>query len=238
MKPMSAGERRTSSRPPIPVLESGDRMKQPEFHRRYEAYPGDVKIELIGGTVYVASPERTRHGRSQPELSGVLWTYKNATPGTDLLDNTTTILDEDNEPQPDLSLRIVPECGGQSGESEDEYLLGSPELVVEIAHSTRSVDLNQKRETYEAAGAKEYLVLVLENPALHWFDFRAGTAIKPDRAGIHRSRVFPGLWIDGPALIARDGPRLLEVVHTGIASKEHAAFVKRLDRARRKHAQD
>ncbi len=34
-----------------PVLENGDRLTQPEFHRRYEAYPEDVKIELVGGIV-------------------------------------------------------------------------------------------------------------------------------------------------------------------------------------------
>ena len=51
------------------LLCNGDRMKQPEFHRRYETYPKDVKFELIGGIVYMASPLRMPHGRYQPMLS-------------------------------------------------------------------------------------------------------------------------------------------------------------------------
>ena len=37
-------------------LVNGERMKQPEFHRRYAAYEEDEKGELIGGIVYRASP--------------------------------------------------------------------------------------------------------------------------------------------------------------------------------------
>jgi hypothetical protein len=33
----------------LPPLHNGDRLTQPEFHRRYEAYPEDVKFELKGG---------------------------------------------------------------------------------------------------------------------------------------------------------------------------------------------
>lgn len=33
------------------LLASGDRMSQPEFHRRYEQYPDDVRFELINGIV-------------------------------------------------------------------------------------------------------------------------------------------------------------------------------------------
>jgi len=207
-------------------------MKQPEFHRRYEAFPGDVKFELINGVVYMASPERLRHGKSQPELSGVLWLYKNATPGLDLLDNTTAIIDDDNEPQPDLALRILPEYGGQTRENDEEYQLGIAELVSEIAHSSRSIDLNQKLKLYDRAGAKEYIVVNLEDGLLHWFDFVSAKEIKPGRDGISRSLVFPGLWIDGAALLARTSSRLVEVVQLGLASRAHQAFVKKL--ARRK----
>ena len=41
-------------------LENGDQMTQAEFHRRYKAYPEDVKFELIGGVVHMASPMRGR----------------------------------------------------------------------------------------------------------------------------------------------------------------------------------
>ena len=57
--------------------------------------------------------------------------------------------------------------------------------------------------------------------------------IRPDRQGVARSRVFPGLWIDVPALLAR-GRRLCAAVQEGLASPGHAAFVKRLEKARKR----
>src|SRR5207244_4499794 len=104
--PMSSAARYTRPpRPPIvPALIPGQRLTQPEFHRRYEQYPRDVKFELIGGVVHMPSPLRRRHGRYHSSTSGVLWLYAAATPNIELLDNTTTILGEQAEPQPDLEL--------------------------------------------------------------------------------------------------------------------------------------
>jgi Uma2 family endonuclease len=209
-------------------------MKQPEFHRRYEAYPEDVKFELIGGIVYMASPLRRAHGLYHPHFSGVLWHYQLATPGVELLDNTTTILGEESEPQPDLELRVVFDHGGQSRETADDYVQGAPEFLAEISHSTRSIDMHQKRDDYERAGVLEYVVLCVEEQEVYWWHFPSGRRIKPDRQGIARSRVFPGLWIDVPALMSRDGKRLIVVLQQGLASRAHAAFVKRLETAHRK----
>jgi hypothetical protein len=86
--------------PEVPPLVHGERMKQPEFHRRYEAYPEDVKFELIGGVVYMASPLRRSHGSYHAELGGAIWLYASGAPGVEVLDNTTTILGEESEPQP------------------------------------------------------------------------------------------------------------------------------------------
>jgi hypothetical protein len=47
-----------------------------------------------------------------------------------------------------------------------------------------------------------------------------------------KSRVFPGLWLDAPALLRGDLARVLGVLGEGIASAEHADFVKRLAGAR------
>ena len=236
---MSSASRliREPPEPPVPPLMNGDRMKQPEFHRRYEAYPEDVKFELIGGIVYMASPLRRAHGSYHPTLSGVLLLYQAATPGLELLDNTTTILGEESEPQPDLELRILSEYGGQSRETKDDYVEGPPELTAEIAHSTRAIDMHRKRDDYAQAGVLEYIVLCVEEQELYWWHFPSGRRIKPDRQGILRSRVFPGLWIDGRALMARDTKRLIEVVQQGLASRQHAAFVKRLLKAPRHRPQ-
>jgi hypothetical protein len=217
----------------VPLLCNGDRMNQREFHRRYEAYPEDEKFELIGGIVYMASPLRQPHGRYHPKLSHALSNYEDATPGVELSDNATQILGEESEPQPDLALRILPEYGGQSRVTDDEYYEGPPELIAEIAHSSRAMDMNQKRQDYEQAGVLEYLVLCVEERELHWFSFATKKMTRPDRQGVARSNVFPGLWINVPALMERDGRRLIETVQKGLSSRAHAAFVKRLEKVRR-----
>src|SRR5436305_2942591 len=102
---------------PLPPLHNGDQMTQAEFHRRYEAYPEDVKFELIGGTVYMAPPIRRSHARRHVQFAALLERYESRTPGVEALDNATTILGEDSETQPDLALRVLSEYGGQSRET-------------------------------------------------------------------------------------------------------------------------
>lgn len=236
MSTISTPRRSVLPRNGLPLLENGDRMKQPEFHRRYLAYPDDVKFELIGGIVYMASPLRYPHGTYSQMFSVIFGLYAAATPGVEGADNVTTILGEESEPQPDLALRLLPEYGGQSHVSEDEYLRGAPELLAEIAYSSRAIDLNQKREDYQRAGVREYLVLSIEERQLHWFHFPDSSMIQPNRQGVSRSLVFPGLWIDNAALAARDSVRLIEAARQGLVTRAHAAFVKRLQAARRKRS--
>jgi Uma2 family endonuclease len=148
------------------------------------------------------------------------------------LHGATTILGEESEPQPDLWLRISPEYTGRS-QTVDDYVKGPPELLVEIAHGSRALDLHQKRVDCERAGVLEFLVVSTEPPDLHWFGFRAGRPFRPDREGVIRSIVFPGLWIDGPTLVNLDSARVTEVVRRELASPAHATFVRRLERAQR-----
>jgi Uma2 family endonuclease len=213
---------------PVPALYTGDRMSQAEFHRCYAACPEDLKFELIGGTVYMASPLRRAHGLRHLQLGALLERYASSTPGVEALDNTTTILGEESEPQPDLALRVLSQYGGRSRESQDDYVIGPPELVVEVAHSSRAIDMHQKRRDYQQAGVREYLVLCVEEPELHWFRFRPAGHVVPDSKGVYRSRVFPGLWIDGTVLLAYQRTPLMAVLQQGLASPEHATFVRRL----------
>jgi hypothetical protein len=218
----------------VPLLVNGDRMSQAEFHRRYQEYPEDTKFELVGGTVYMASPLRNPHGTYHQMFNWVFLLYQAGTPGVQTSDNITVILGEESEPQPDTTLRILTECGGQSRLDEGEYVTGAPELVAEVAHSSRAIDMHQKRQDYERAGVQEYLVLCIEDRQLHWFHFPSGKAIAANRLGIVRSRVFPGLWMDVRALLEQDQVRLRQVVEKGMASRPHAAFVRRLQATRRK----
>ncbi len=205
-------------------LYNGDRMTQAEFHRVYARTPDHFKAELIGGIVYVASPLRVRHGRNHLPLGSVLFAYESRTAGTESLDNTTVILADDAEPQPDLTLRVLPANGGLTSTTDAGYVLGPPELVVEIAHASRAIDLHAKRADYARAGVPEYLVYLVDERRLRWFDLAADAELSPDADGVVRARQFPGLWIDGPALAARDHGRLMATLDAGLATPEHAAF--------------
>ena len=50
----------------------------------------------------------------------------------------------------------------------------------------------------------------------------------PDRSGILRSDVFPGLGLDVPALLRGDAAGLQAAVSAGIGTPEHEALVRRL----------
>lgn len=113
--------------------------------------------ELIEGVVYVPSPLRYEgHGRQHAELNAWLATYAASTPGIGVADNTTVLLDLDNEPQPDLLLRIA--HGGQSQIDSDGFIEGAPELVAEIASSSVAYDLHQKLDVYRRHGVREYRI--------------------------------------------------------------------------------
>lgn len=220
--------------PPLPPLESGDRLTREEFERRYDAMPDANKAELINGVVYVHPPGRhRRHNRPHFQLIGWLGTYEAATPGVEGGDNGTVRLDLDNEPQPDALLLIDPACGGQARISDDDYVENAPELVAEVSASSVSFDLHTKKTVYRRNGVREYLVWRVVDKQFDWFVLRAGQfqPMAPDESGILRSEVFPGLWLDAAALIRGDSKRVLDVVHQGLASPEHAAFVQRLQAA-------
>jgi Uma2 family endonuclease len=151
--------------------------------------------------------------------------FKMATPGVEAHDNATNILSTQSEPQPDACLLIAPSKGGQT-RIQDDYIVGAPELLVEVASSTESIDLHAKRTDYERAGVREYVVVALRQAQVIWHSLRAGQfaelAAGPD--GVLRSEVFPGLWLDPTALLRLDDVRVIDVLRQGLASPEHAAF--------------
>jgi hypothetical protein len=97
----------------LPPLQDGERLDQKMFHERYEAMGDDVKAELIGGVVHIASPVKRPRGRVRALVSYWLTHCMGQTPGTEVLDNASTILGDESEPQPDNALLVLPECGGQ-----------------------------------------------------------------------------------------------------------------------------
>jgi Uma2 family endonuclease len=212
----------------IPYLEPGDRLNRDEFERRYDAMPNLKKAELINGVVYMPSPVRwDDHAAPHVALSGWLYIYWSQTPGVQAGDNGTIRLDWINEPQPDLTMIILPTHGGRVKRSEEGYLEGSPELVIEIASSSVSIDLHSKLQMYEAFEVKEYLVWRVRDEEIDWFVFRDQHYQRqlPDSDGILKSETFPGLWLNVSAAIRLDLPQTLQTLQQGLASPEHAQFV-------------
>ncbi len=235
---MSAIHRTTPSpapEPALPPLVAGERLDQKTFHARYEAMPPDVRAELVGGVVYVmTSPLKSHHGELHSELMTWLTLYKAATPGTRVLDNATMILGDYGEVQPDGMLLLRPECGGRTHENADGYVEGTPELVAEVSVASESYDLNVKRQDYERAGVREYLVVVVRQNRVAWWVRRGQSfePLEPGADGTYRSECFPGLWLDGAALLRCDSAQVHAVLRQGLASEEHARFVEQLRRSR------
>jgi Uma2 family endonuclease len=188
------------------------------------------KAELIEGVVYMPSPVRYEgHGRQHIALASWLGVYSASTPGVGAGDNATVRLDLDNEPQPDVLLRIT--NGGQSRVDEDGFLDGAPELIAEVASSSVAYDLHQKLHTYRRHGVREYIVWRTQDNALDWFVLREGRydRLPLDEAGIYKSECFPGLWLDAAAMLRGDLATVLKVLGDGVASQEHANFVQQLE---------
>jgi Uma2 family endonuclease len=216
----------------VPSLENGDRLTRPEFERRYEAMPHLKKAELVEGVVYLPSPVRYEgHGRQHSFLNGWLGVYSASTPGVAASVNTTIRLDLDNEPQPDVLLRLT--TGGQSHVAADGFLEGPPELVAEVASSSVTYDLHQKLDVYRRHGVREYIVWQTSDNAIDWFVLRDGRydRLPPSEAEIYKSEIFPGLWLDAMAMLRGDLATVLKVLGEGIASREHAEFVQHLTQA-------
>jgi len=214
----------------LPPLENGDRLTRLEFERRYQAMPKVKKAELIEGVVYMASPLRFTHAKPHGDLMGWLWTYKIATPQVEMGIEPTVRLDIENAPQPDGVLFIKRESGGNCRLSEDGYIEGAPELVIEVAASSVAIDLGDKKRAYRRNGVQEYLVWQVFEQKIDWFSLQDGDYIPlvPDQGGVIRSQVFPGLWLDGEAMLQGNMQQVLNVLQLGINSTEHQAFVQKL----------
>src|SRR4051794_8790489 len=144
----------------IPPLRDGDRLTRDEFERRYDAMPDLKKAELLEGVVYLMpSPVNTEaHGQPHALIVGWLTIYFAHTPGLAISDNGSVRLDEDSEPQPDVSLLIRNRPGGQPGLDGDGYVAGAPELAAEVSASRVSIDRNQKFRIHQRTGVREYVV--------------------------------------------------------------------------------
>jgi hypothetical protein len=214
----------------LPPLRHGDRLTREEFERRYEAMPEVTRAELIEGVVSMPSVVRLdQHGSPHFDLVTWLGVYRANTPGVRGGDNSTIRLDTDNVPQPDGLLLIEPAFGGQARIDAEGYLEGGPELVAEVAASSLHVDVTTRLQIYQRNHVREYLVWRVLERAVDWFVLRQGQFERlVEMAGVFRSEVFPGLWLDAAALLGGDLAGVLQILQNGLASPEHATFVDKL----------
>ena len=216
----------------VPPLEDGLRLTRQEFLRRWELHPEIKKAELIGGVVHMPSPVSVEHGSSEGHVGLWIGTYWVSTPGTEFGHNTTSMMLDDT-PQADVHLRIVPECGGASW-VEGRFLRGAPELIAEVCLTSTDYDLHVKYDLYETACVREYVAVLLEQQEIRWHILVNGRyeLMPADADGMWRSRAFPGLWLDGPALLRRDLAAVLAKLREGMQRPEHAAFLQELAQKR------
>jgi hypothetical protein len=216
--------------PDAPPFEFGDNLTPAEFVRHWDLHPEIKTAELIRGVAYIFPFTTVDHGTAHSDLCLWLVSYRIGTEGVKSGSRVSLFLGDDIL-QPDQHIRVWPR--GHTWDV-DGYLHGPPELVAEVSYSSRSHDLHVKKDIYETSGVEEYLCLLLHENEFRWHTLVDGRyqLMPPDAEGIHRSRVFPGLWLDGAALLKRDMQRVLAVVHSGLASPEHQAFVEQLAKKR------
>jgi Uma2 family endonuclease len=214
----------TKPEQPLP-LEPGDHLTRAEFERRYNAMPEVKKAELIEGVVYMSSPVRYKsHGKPHSEIHGWLFNYVINKSGIEIADNVTLRLDQDNDPQPDLILRIDEALGGRSRITDDDYLEGSPELIVEIASSSASYNLREKLNVYRRNGVQEYIVWRVYDEQIDWFSLQDEqyVLLQPNESGIVESRVFPGLRLNVAAMLSGDLATVLAALNEAAESEKTA----------------
>lgn len=205
----------------------GERLSREEFERRHAATP-KAKAELIKGVVRMsphAKVLKLEHAQTHLLLATWLGVYAAHTPSALALDNVSYRVDAQNELQPDLVLMLR---DGRAYVDAEGFLAGAPELVIEVAVSTADRDLGAKREVYQRAGVQEYAVWHVSEALFNWWVLEQGVyqTLTPNTEQVLHSRVFPGLWLDVPALLRRDLAAMLARLHEGLRSEAHAAFVK------------
>jgi len=215
--------------PTLPLLREGDRLTADEFHRRYEGMPYLKNANLVDGVVYMSSPIHTHHSGAHFDVIGWLAPYRYSVVVVAGHDNVSWRIDGQNEVQPDAILCLDAAHDGAVVDG-GRLLRGVPELVVEVAVSSARADAGPKRALYERTGVQEYVLWRVRDDRLDWWALTDGSyqPLPADENGVIKSVVFPGLWLDVPALIADDMPRVMATRDAGLGSLEHHAFAARL----------
>lgn len=124
------------------------RFSVAEFNRMGEAgiFAPDARLELLDGEILVMSPIGARHMTAVNRLTRLL-VLQAGTAAIVSVQNPV-ILDDESEPQPDLSLIRASSGDGEPAVPTTDDVL----LVVEVADSTLAFDTSRKVPAYARAG--------------------------------------------------------------------------------------
>lgn len=142
----------------LPAEVKRHRFTVQEYHGMVDAglLAEDDRVELIDGEIVEMTPIGARHLACVVTLTHLLI---EASGGKYFVSvQNPILLDEGNEPQPDLSLlRMRPDPAAESLPGPDDVL-----LVVEVSDATLSYDRNVKLPRYARSGVPEVWLVNLE----------------------------------------------------------------------------
>ena len=124
------------------------------------AFEGYARAELLDGEVWVVNATHRPHARAHAVLSFELQlVLRSLEVPLDPYVTPATKLNETSLPEPDI---VIAERG------DDKLMSGrSVRLAVEIADTSRAIDMGLKARLYAAAGIPEYWVLNVEQRVIH-----------------------------------------------------------------------
>ena len=135
------------------------RWKRVEYDRLVDlgAFEGDP-VELIGGHLVVAEPQGAYHASAIRAADYALRAV--LPPGWIVSVQLPVSLDEESEPEPDLS--VVP---GRPADYRHEHP-ARPALIVEVAESSLTLDREHKGSLYARARLQDYWIVNLVDRVL------------------------------------------------------------------------
>ena len=118
----------------------------------------DERLELLGGHLLVREPQGSRHGVAIELADSALRIAFG--PGWRIRGQLPIALDDESEPEPDLSV-----VAGDPRDSGHQHP-SRPALVIEIAESSLVFDRKTKGPLYARAGVPEYWIVNLADGVL------------------------------------------------------------------------
>ena len=149
---------------------SGAPPQQGEYTRKdYDALPGDVRAELMDGSIYVMEAPSSRHQILVVEICHQLRTFIETQGGDSMVLASPLHVQPDGDDRTILQPDVMVVC--DRGKITREGVCGAPDLVMEITSaSTKSRDMVLKLHKYLSAGVREYWVIDPEKKRIMVYD--------------------------------------------------------------------